>query len=552
MNIVKYFPVLLFLLSLQSCAYYFGNARIKRSVPTEIFTDFRTAENRDLNENEDWAKHPIVQDFASVKMDADWKTKGKTNSPRILLAKLALGQELDSVNAYLCRLQPWGRSGTNWLLNPNGDYDFSEIILVNILYLFGNDSSRLYPNTVVHLLDVLLIEKSPKPENKTPGSLGILKETENHILMKESVRYLRRYWIYSYGKETENQQKELERLEKFLFTQLHEMLEYGFWEYNSIPYLGYTVVPLLTLEAHAPSERIRMEARKILDQMNYEYILGTIDFKRVVPFRRQLHRHGWSDLSADPHTALMRTWYYQKKGIPVSKELSPHSTHQSLMALLLPYRLPDSLLNMIDNRNSLSSLHLIGHGWHSSPEIHWKGPDWLLTGGGVQRGKISQLVPRPIVLILNDSTQATDIKQCFHIQGPPKIKKKNNTGIYKGFAVAKSPVTVPVGYLPELIVGNWQFFSVPGRTEDKVLVYNTDKMGILLFVKDWQGTIKSLSDFILQHNADQKLLKHKISLPDKSIIEFNLNSNKNRWVIKSLNGEKMDRNFDRWKRVIIK
>jgi len=545
-------PLLIFACSLQSCAYYFGNARVRKSNGTDVYIDLSAGTQFATSEDpKHWAKHAIVQDWANVNMDANWKKNGKTNSPRILLAKLALGREIDSVNAYLCSLKPWGTSGTDWLMNPNGDYDFSEIILVNILCLFGDDTTKLYPASARHLLGVMLIEKGAKPVTKTPNSLRLLKETENHILMKESVRYLRRHWLQKLGgKNDAKLAKETANLEKWLFKHLEEMLRYGFWEFNSIPYLGYTFVPLMTLEAHAPSERIRNEARKILDMANREYVAGTLNFKRVVPFRRQLHRHTWSDLSSDPHTAMMRTWYYQKKGISVSKELSPHSTHQSLMALLLPYRLPDKLVEEIDNKTvKPPQLTRIGHGWYATPEIHWKGTDWLLTGGGVQRSKVSQLVPRPIVLILNDSAYATDIKQCFHIQGPKKVGKKNNTGIYKGLAVGKSPVAIPENYKPDLKEDNWQLFSVLGKLADKILIYNEKDFGVLIFISDWKADNATLLAQIRKQNAVEKNLKKLIIMPNGDKIAYDLNAPKSKWVIKSENGKALNRKHDYWPRI---
>ena len=531
-------------LLLQSCAYYFGNVRVKKVKPdlSEITVRLKPDSSKSVA---DWQKHPIVLDWAAKTPDEDWKKRGKTDIPRILLAKLAMREDIEAVNQYLSKLEPWGKSGTNWLMNPNGDYDFSEIVLVNILYLFGQDTAILYPESEKRLLNVLLTEKKPKPFPKTPNSLCLLRETENHILMKETVRYLRRAWIFKKSLyQSRREEKQLIFLENWMIHHLKELKAYGLWEYNSIPYLAYTIVPLLTLEAHAPELKIRLLAGEILDKLNYFYALGSLDFKRVVPFRRQLTKFGWSELSADPHSSLMKSWYYAQKGFAVSSHLSPHRTHQSLLALLLNYRLPDSVIEILDNGADEENYTRIGHGWQSSPEFHWKCKNALFSGGGVQRGKISQLVPRPIVLMLRDS--ASSIESCFHIKGGKKARELNNTGIFKALAIGQGPVSIPQKAKALQVKGNWSLYSVD-NTKDFLIVYSSMNFGLLYYAYNPALSSEIIFENIVKLNTDPANL---FIYPNGDKVTYNVKAPKNKWVIKSFNRKEMQRKFDYWNGII--
>lgn len=539
------------LLSTQSCAYYFGNLRIQKSTAQEEFpVPLRTLETEfDSIDPQSWENQPIIEKWAARDLGVDWKKHGKVSAPRIILAKLALGKEVEEVNQFLLAAKPWGKPGTDWLMNPNGDYDFTESVLINILYLFGQDSSLLYPQTVDHLLDNLLVEQGKKPKTRTPNSLLLLKETENHILMRESTRYLRKVWLRK-NKGEENLDEEIEKSEKWFLKHLEEMNAYGFWEFNSIPYLGYTVVPLLVIEAHAPNNEIRAEARKVLDLMNWEYALGSLNFRRAVPFRRQLRRADRTNMSQDPHTSLMKAWYYQQKGMSLTDSISPHNQHQALLALVMPYRLPKSLVEFMDNPPE-HYFAKIGHGWNSTPEMHWKGPSALLSGGGVQRSKVSQLVARPIVLILQDSLPQQDYKNCFHLPGHPKMSKKQNTGIYKGLAVSQKPVVIPSHYQADVSQEAWQIFSVQSKQQHKIVVYNYKNLGVLYYVPNWQGSSTDLLKKIRTKNPNYTDLKRVFTKIDGSTIEYQLKAPKKRWIFKMENGEELDRKHGFWPRMQI-
>ncbi len=82
----------------------------------------------------------------------------------------------------------------------------------------------------------------------------------------------------------------------------------------------------------------------------------------------------------------------------------------------------------------------MGHGLQSTPEIYSGGHDYLISAGGVQRGKASQLVAHPTVLFLPDKVMHLD--SCFYLPGNGEMKNWNNTGVCDYFACGPQPVHI--------------------------------------------------------------------------------------------------------------
>ena len=95
--------------------------------------------------------------------------------------------------------------------------------------------------------------------------------------------------------------------------------------------------------------------------------------------------------------------------------------HVALWACWAPYRLPDETARWVLEKPGDYFVRM-GHGPGGSPEVYSGGPGYLISGGGVNRGKASLLVARPITLILDDG--AKDLSEVLHLGvgfsfGPP-------------------------------------------------------------------------------------------------------------------------------------
>jgi len=71
----------------------------------------------------------------------------KVKNTRVLMAKLWMKKDLEEVNKTILNTKVRGVSGSRWKMNPKGDYDFTETVLITILYLFGDKPDILFPET---------------------------------------------------------------------------------------------------------------------------------------------------------------------------------------------------------------------------------------------------------------------------------------------------------------------------------------------------------------------------------------------------------------------
>jgi hypothetical protein len=93
------------------------------------------------------------------------------------------------VNSALERTMVWGEVGTDfpdYPINRVGDWDVVEKGLIVILYRHWR---KLRLEVRMHILHDLLTSKGPRPPTGD-WFLAPIRETENHILMIETSRYL--------------------------------------------------------------------------------------------------------------------------------------------------------------------------------------------------------------------------------------------------------------------------------------------------------------------------------------------------------------------------
>jgi hypothetical protein len=167
-----------------------------------------------------------------------------------------------------------------------------------------------------------------------------------------------------------------------------------------------------------------------------------------------------------------------------------------------------------------------------------------LSSGGAQPAKISQIVAHPTVLFLNDDVQSLD--SCFYLSDKGKMRKWNNTGVYKNFACTNQPVHIPPHYQALAEKENWKLFK-PENADFFILTYSIKNCG-LLFVTPKQEAPEKVIDEMILKNQTLNLFKTTIT-PENDTITFQLNTPKNRWVIESVNAKPLDRSFNHWKKI---
>jgi hypothetical protein len=475
-----------------------------------------------------WADKPV----------SDKMLEGKGNVPRIILAKLFTRQDIGEANRILMKHIPWGVSGSSWALNKKGDYDFTLTVFTTILWLFGDNPEILYPETKDYLLNVLITEDGNKFRYTAPRTLNLVKETENHILMTEGSRYLKNRWIMLHGSTDSSYDNIQNGMERKILTFMEQLRSDGLYEFNSLPYIGYTITALLNLEAFA-SEKVRIEARNVLDYLNWCYALGSYQLKHYPPMRRRYEKAGIQELTTDYHSIFMKAWLSYSPLTEYNKDIRSGEVH-ALMGVCMPYRPADRVIDLIFNKGYGYFIKM-GHGPAACPEIYSAGKHFLLSAGGVNRGKSSIIVPRAISLFFNDT--ADILSESIHLSGPGSdFMKWNNTGVYKNFACAAGPVFVPAEIIPFEENKNWSVFSM--RDSISVAIYSTDDLGLIAIFENHSP--EGLLNKLLNANPDEDKLKDHFQFPVGRIIRYDVNAPENKWVIVSDNQQIFNREFDLW------
>ena len=530
---MRYLVLILVCISLNGCAYYFGDlwqSSFNKIAPTEFPT---FPKNPDRSASDKLQDHPLVLHFAERDVLRPIK-KDQRGPERLLLAKLAAAKDVKEVNEYLLNSVPWGNSGTSGALNPKGDYDFTTVILAAILFKFQEDTTLLWPRTTEHIAKVLLVEEGGRPHKKTPRTMAIMRDTENHILMTNISQYLKNQWLWQHG-STNGRYNNLENgLEDFLLHNLKELQITGQYEFNSKPYEGYTISALLILQSYCSSEKLKAKATETLNNICWEYMLTSSDFRKSSPFRRRMARHENTSLTDNALSSMMKAWFLEHdKGVFELDDI-PHNYHQALSAIVYDYRPPVEIWELDESEKFIQ----IGHGYGSSPEIYSRGKGFMLCAGGFQRGEVSQIVARPIVLMLDDGAQ--DLNECFHITGKGEHTKWNNTGVHHRFAVGRSSVHVPAHIEPTESLGFWKLYKTQNGPD--IVTYSEKAFG-LIYLPETDVSLTKLA--LLNPRPAEGVFRKS----ENSQIAFNLKAAKGKWVIESANGEELPTKTDKWPRV---
>lgn len=522
---------------LNSCTYYLGPNRWAKSFPESPVV---IPQNTDKSVY-DYSSYQVIEE-SDLRQMADKQLKSystkysdTTINPRTIIAKLLLKQDVEEVNQTIMEFEAWGTTGTSHKLNKIGDYDFREILFTHIVWLFKNRPDLLYPNTARHIIDKLIIDNGSKPTLKAPKVMGLIRETENHILMKETSRYLKNQWLFELY-PTAEYDNELNGMRDFLVHHLEEMVQTGFFEFNANPYISFTMEALHVLHTHAADPTIKALSKKVMDAENWQYALGTFQMKKYGPFRRRMERASETSIYSDRHGVLIRIELAKTQQESISAQDVYCCLDKALIIGTSDYLLPVQTKAMIMEKPD-AYYAKIGHGLKAPPEIYYGTKDYLLSAGGIRFGKRSQITPRPLTLFLNDD--ASDISECFHIPGKGKLNQWNNTGVYHQLMVGNQAVHAPLQYPIYKQLNDWIIYKPYENKDIFVSTYSKKNLGILYVGNSYED--------ILALNQNESTLRKTFYLSAEEKIEYNVNS-KRKWVITATPQGPTTRKVKKWPR----
>ncbi|MFI0435278.1 MAG: hypothetical protein ACH350_06065 [Parachlamydiaceae bacterium] len=435
----------------------------------------------------------------------------------------------------------------------NGGYDFVLTSLTTILLQYGHLSDhlpgRLSQETEQYMLDALmnfddnqagdkksapaLIDNTLKQildlhegsyDIKCPNTAGMIEESENHTWMILSSLYL----IYEYknrnhhcdpdeivlttnaGKTWTNREIK-ENLEKRVNAFIDYTKKVGCYEFNSRPYVAFTLHALLNLHAFSSGE-MKTKVCELLDDLNERYALSSYKFKRFPPFCRNTEKARETSLTDCHHSTYFDVWTASSKS-PITSDLGTKGRFKRApIAASLPYRPKQEVVDRMMDK-TIPYLARLGHGDKATAEIYYGGNGVLISAGGAKvEGDHDEVITRPITIItdgdheelrdvhklgnilseeeLKDSTKALDfLKMGFHSD----CSSFNNTGVYENFACSRGKYVAPNGGIhlansksdemqalieanglsTQLVYGKWRVFEL--NSTSLLAVYSTEK-----------------------------------------------------------------------------
>jgi hypothetical protein len=197
--------------------------------------------------------------------------------------------------------------------NFEGNYDMTEMWLLPLAYAYYDLLTSAARERLITLLlargrihrasisgadDVFTSGGCPNDWSRAgyvsegPVKLKDIPETENHVLMISTARYLTNQLMYPrspiipYDNRRNGDDSRPHCMDQLLGL-LRNQLRNDFAEYNAKPYQEETRHALLNLYSYAYDAEVKMAAAMVLDYVSAHIAVSSNDLRRLVPFRRR-------------------------------------------------------------------------------------------------------------------------------------------------------------------------------------------------------------------------------------------------------------------------
>lgn len=316
--------------------------------------------------------------------------------------------------------------------HSEGNYDMTQMSLLPLIYQYYPElSGQAREYAITKLLARGRINRANVDDTFTSGRPPVdweragyispggvhtdMGETENHIIMIATARYLTNQLLYQRDHSEDFDNRRNANTDGWtclsvLLTLLRDYLRDDFSEYNAKPYQAETRRALLCLHAYAYDHEVRLAARMVLDYISARVATSTNDLRRMAPFRRRNEdpytTHdpagfmtlgllgGDPDKGADPMAACFALQAANTRAYAsTAGDVQLHDSGSDLsMEVLSEYRIPDSIHDLFVNdqhRQFFQKLHRTfrndefgGNHNADNMEIYAASPSYLITAGG--------------------------------------------------------------------------------------------------------------------------------------------------------------------------
>lgn len=425
--------------------------------------------------------HPWNRRHDGMRVWQEWialLTTAKSAPPE---ARRRMGQALEK---YVVGgdIKPLGFNGTSLPVPgyDQGDFDMSLLGCSSLLGLFRNDRDLLTDTTLVHLLKNVARTWGQTPKAYFDVMFMSVPETENHLFMTESTRYLNNQLIWENSRRLpqlaalrdslqrsgvviDNSEGMLKRL---LLKVMQKAMRKGFFEFNAQIYQRFTVHALDNLYTFARDPAVADGAGCLLDYLSTIFAFQSFDGIRYGPFRRS--SEVYDDSSLIGNDAVCSFFGLQSGATAGQPDPSrglwrTHTAHSSmaLYSAVLGYRVPDPILRYMQDRPGEYRAEIrsayAGDGSRRRPtEVYYGTSEFMLTAGGRYESYagpnfptygylfrdapwVYDVITRSGSLILDPrKDRPVRLRDILHFRGPQW--RANNMSIQRNFLYGYAPV----------------------------------------------------------------------------------------------------------------
>ncbi len=319
------------------------------------------------------------------------------------VAQIKLGRKLEN---YVVggNIKPLGYVGTT-LPVPGfgeGDFDMTLLSCMTLLGTFERDTLMLTHKTYVHLLRQVICLWGQTPKENFDIFFLSFPETENHLFMSESIRYLTNQILYENprhliaikhlrdslthaGIELNNNNGVVRRL---LLKNMQLVLSRGLFEFNAKVYQRFTLHALDNLYSFASDSTLVAASQSVLHYLATKFAFQSFNGIRFGPYRRNSEKFADSSL-IDSDAACSFFAIQSGKFNWDNNYWFAHRSHaaMALYSTVLKYRVPDILLDFMQNRENpywalfSNGINVEANGGQAL-ESYYGAPHFLMSAGG--------------------------------------------------------------------------------------------------------------------------------------------------------------------------
>ena len=419
--------------------------------------------------------HAVEPEFLAAPIGA-FIFKQTTPFIEASLVRLAHDTKVDEVNRAILdpNTKAYSQPGTDFrILGPicrrEGDYDFRLASLINLVLLNWDHPTHLWPDTKDKLLkELLTVRGTDHPLRVKLGLCGWFDETENHVLMTETTRYLTNQLLLKEallrGKYLAQFDNSKNGFNEWILKRLQRFVQNDFYEYNSKPYQAYSVQALENLYNHAGDSKVKLGAQIVLDYLSAKFATQSNDLRRLAPFRRLSKNRDLDPLIINDSESLRHAVLagnfgkFANLAVPF---ILPSGSDRMLHSGMGSYRVPDLILDMIIHKDHFPYYQRFRH---DGAEIYASSKSFLISGGGVFTDApdfFTGLIEGwAMPTILMPSVSGMLRSELIQIAGHKSNRKKFNLCVAPGFACGLNPVIpkrIPASGLVR--VADWVFVN---------------------------------------------------------------------------------------------